>query len=199
MSSELPIKPSVRSHRGNRADLISRAERRVVELRAYAVRFDDSILDLRVVDLSYDGCAVESTLRLIPGELLKLSVLGRGFVKATVRWYKGRKAGLLFDAKRRIPDQQERKAERLHIIAEVSLRRAGRINYSVRTSDLTRFGCKCEFVERPDIGERVWLKFGGLESLEAEVCWIAESSLGLKFKTPIHPAVFDLLLERVQP
>lgn len=196
---EVPVKQVSPSPSRAESFTSSRGERRSIELRAYAVRFDDSIIDLRVVDLSYDGCAVETNVTLIPGELLKLSVLGRGVVKATVRWYKQRKAGLLFDAERNAHQHQERAAERLEIAAEVSVRRSGRISYSVRTSDLTRLGCKCEFVERPGIRERVWVKFVGLESLPSEVCWIAESSVGLKFNTPIHPAVFELLLDRLQP
>jgi hypothetical protein len=173
--------------------------RRAVEKRAYAVREDNSVLDLRVVDLSYDGCRVETLERLVPGEMLKLSVLGSGFVKATVRWYKDRLAGLLFDPDQLPSTYRERNAERLHIAAQVSLRRSGRLGYPVRTSDLSPMGCKCEFVERPNIAERVWVKFAGLEAIEAEVCWLVGSCVGLKFKTPIHPAVFELLLARLQP
>jgi hypothetical protein len=177
--------------------VVARAERRLVEMRAYAIRFDNSILDLRVVDLSYDGCAIETNERLVPGELLRLSVLGRGFVRATVRWYKDRKAGLLFDPDRREREYKERVEERLEVTAQVTLRRSSRTGYPVQTFDLTRFGCKCEFVERPQIRERLWIKFPDLDSLQAEVCWLADSTVGLKFLTPIHPAVFELLLERL--
>jgi hypothetical protein len=166
-------------------------------MRAYAVRSDNSILDLQVVNLSYDGCAIETQENLLPGELLKLSVLGRGFVNATVRWYQERKAGLQFDPERCNRDIEERSAERLSIATEITLRRSGRISYPVQTTDLTRFGCKCEFIERPSIRETMWVKFSGLESLESEVCWLADANVGLKFKTSIHPAVFTLLLNRV--
>jgi hypothetical protein len=176
-----------------------RSERRVVEMRAYAIRFDNSILDLRLTDLSYDGCAVETTEALVPGELLKLSVLEHGFVRATVRWYRARKAGLRFDPERQEQEHQQRKTDRIKINAQVSLRRSAGKAYPVRTSDLTRFGCKCEFVERPQIAERVWVKLAHLESLEAEVCWLAESNVGLRFVNPIHPAVFDMLLSRLHP
>jgi hypothetical protein len=178
---------------------ISNVGRRAVEKRAYAVREDDSVLDLRVVDLSYDGCRVDTTERLVPGELLKLSVLGGGFVKATVRWYRDRQAGLLFDPDQLPSTYRERIAERLPVAAQVSLRRTGRLAYPVHTSDVSLMGCKCEFVERPGIGERVWVRFAGLQAIEAEVCWLADSNVGLKFRTPIHPAVFQLLLDRLQP
>jgi hypothetical protein len=87
-------------------------------MRAYALRFDNSIIDLRLRDLSYDGCTVETTEALIPGELLKLSVLERGFVRATVRWYKDRKAGLQFDPERQEREHRQRKADRVQITAQ---------------------------------------------------------------------------------
>ena len=37
-------------------------------------------------------------------------------------------------------------------------------------------GCRCEFIERPNIGERVWVKFDGLEAIESEVRWLKETS-----------------------
>jgi hypothetical protein len=196
-----PIEPNEGTsprRRGSDARGITNVGRRAVERRAYAVRHDNSILDLRVLDLSYDGCAVETIERLVPGELLNLSMLGRGFVRATVRWYKDRRAGLLFD-----PDQlpntcRERAAERLPIAAQMSLRRSGRLGYPVRTSDLSVLGCKCEFVERPSIGERVWVKFAGLQAIAADVCWLADSNVGLQFRNPIHPAVFEVLLHRLR-
>lgn len=55
-----------------------------------------------------------------------------------------------------------------------------------------------DFVDRPDVGEHVWVKFDGLEAIEATVCWIAGFKAGLKYTKPIHPAVFDLLLTRVR-
>jgi hypothetical protein len=161
------------------------------------VRFDDSIIEMRILDMTYDGCGIETTTKLIPGELLKVSVLGRGVGRASVRWYKNRKAGLFFDPDRQPNIHRDRAAKRLEVTAEISLRRTGKMSYRVRTSDITRFGCACEFVERPNINERVWVKFEGLEALQAKVCWIAGSNLGLEFETPIHPAVFELLLSRL--
>jgi hypothetical protein len=43
----------------------------------------------------------------------------------------------------------------------------------------------------------VLVKFDGLEALEAEVCWVEEFTAGLRFEKPMHPAVFDLLVERL--
>ena len=47
------------------------------------------------------------------------------------------------------------------------------------------------------IYERVWIKFDGLESLEANVCWVEQSMIGLSYKTPLHQAVFEMILARL--
>ena len=56
--------------------------------------------------------------------------------------------------------------------------------------DASPEGCKIEFIERPRIGERVWVKFDGLEALEATVCWIEGHVGGVKFERLLHEAVF---------
>jgi hypothetical protein len=175
----------------------AREQRRPVELTGYLICPDKRIVDIKIVDLTYDGCGIRTLVPLSPGEKLKLSVLGQGAINAMVRWYKSRKAGLLF-----LPDEVDRprwprKAERVEVNAEIALRRSGQVSYRVKAADLTRFGCKCEFVDRPAIYERVFAKFEGLESIDAVVCWVEESSLGLMFATPMHPAVFDMLLMRL--
>jgi len=177
--------------------LMKRRERREVELRAYVVRGSDEIVDVRVLDLSYDGCRIETHSSLPAGEVVKLSVLGRGAIRARVRWCKGRKAGLSFEAELSPRTQWPRRAQRVSVSTEVLLRRSTTLGYRVRVFDASRYGCKCEFIERPRMNERVWVKFEGLEALETEVCWVEDSSCGLRFANPIHPAVFDMLLHRL--
>lgn len=91
-----------------------------------------------------------------------------------------------------------RASERVAIQAQVMLRRAAQNNYKVNAYDISRYGCKVEFVERPRIHECVWVKFHGLEAIEAEVCWTADFAAGLKFQHPLHPAVFDSLVSRLR-
>ena len=172
-----------------------RSNRRLVELRGFAIRSNDEIVDLRVLDLSYDGCGIETDRRLTEGEEIKLSVLGRGAIKAVVKWSDGRKSGLTFEVE---PESKSipRRADRTEFTAEVFLRRAGKVPFRVRTFDLSPFGCKCEFVDRPLIEEVVWLKFDGLEALESDVCWLEGSTLGVEFRKPLHSAVFEMLLQK---
>ena len=87
---------------------------------------------------------------------------------------------------------------RVSLDAEVSLRRSGKLTYRVRIFDASRHGCKVEFIERPTLSERAWIKFDGLEPLEAAVCWMNGFATGVQFEKPIHPAVFDGLIERLK-
>lgn len=89
---------------------------------------------------------------------------------------------------------EPRKADRVTLDAQVVVRRAGFPKFEVKIRDLSAEGCKIEFVDRPADGERVWVKFDGLASLEATVCWIDGAFAGARFDRPLHPAVFDLLL-----
>lgn len=91
-----------------------------------------------------------------------------------------------------------RQASRVSLAGEVSLRRAGQMQYQVSVFDVSEHGCKVEFVEKPRLDEHVWLKFDGLEALEATVCWVDGFAVGLEFARPIHPAVFDLLIARLK-
>ena len=91
-----------------------------------------------------------------------------------------------------------RKSARVELRADVELRRAGHNNYRVHLYDMSPHGCKVEFVTRPKLDETVWVKIDGLESLEALVCWVNGFEAGVEFVRPIHPAVFDFLINRLQ-
>ena len=173
-------------------------ERRPVRLSATARRGDGSVVELVVVDFSHDGCGVLCRTELRAGETLDLGVLDRGSAEAVVRWSTNGKAGLAFTSQHH-PDRARvnRNYERVPVEAEVALRRAGKLHFRVRLFDLCPNGCKAEFVDRPDVGEQVWIKFDGMEALEAHVRWIAGSMAGLKFARPIYAAVFDMLLVRL--
>jgi len=177
-----------------------RQPRREVELRGFAVLPDGTTFGIAVLNLSYDGCKVASELSLLPGLNLKVSILGlAGALDAVVRWSKDGKAGLKFGGDEPAERAQKpRKEERLQLSAAASLRRGGRDSYKTQLFDLTGVGCKIEFIERPKAGELLWVKFAGLEPLEATVRWVDGFTGGLEFVRPIHPAVFDLLLVRLR-
>lgn len=92
---------------------------------------------------------------------------------------------------------EPRRSARIGVTADVTLRRTGQKSYRVSVLDLSPDGCKADFIERPAIGELVWLKFEHLVALEAKVCWVRDFEVGLEFKNRIHPAVFEVLVSRL--
>lgn len=176
-----------------------REPRRPAALEGHGVLDDGTSFGIFVVDRSYCGCQIETTLALLPGVKFRISVLGlEGPTEATVRWYKNGRAGLTLGSEN-VSQKAEtpRKHPRLRVSAELSLRRMGRPQYRCRLFDLTPTGCKVEFVERPKPDEVLWIKFGDLSSIEATVRWVDGFYGGLEFARPIYPAVFELLLARL--
>ena len=92
---------------------------------------------------------------------------------------------------------QPRKAPRVDLDAEVLVRRTSGNNYRVRVFDLSPHGCKVEFIERPTLDERIWIKFDGLDGLEGIVRWTEGFLVGVDFTRPLHAAVFDHVVKRL--
>jgi hypothetical protein len=190
--------PEFSSFDAARADRSER--RRHVRMRGYIVTGDGTHHEINLLDLSYEGCGIETKARLKAGDSVKLSVLRRGAIDAVVRWARGGQAGLAFVAETPASkNHSPRRHERISLDADVSLRRIGKAGFRVALTDVSPDGCKVELVERPSLGERVLIKFDGLEPLEADVCWVEGHTAGLVFANAIHPAVFELLVERLRP
>ncbi len=172
---------------------VSRIERADCRIRACVTLCDETVVDAVVTNLTYDGCAIECSASAGIGERLKLTVWRRGKIEGEVRWCSNGMIGLLFvlDAKP-AKNWRERILPRISSFAEVQLRRAGK-SYTARVLDASTSGCKIRFTEKPAVGETVWIKFPGLEGLEAEVQWVAEFVGGVRFTKSIHPAVLQLL------
>ena len=96
-------------------------------------------------------------------------------------------------------DQQP--ARRLHqrtsVQGQISMRRLGSFGFDIPVRDLSATGCKVELVESVGIRDHVVARLPGLEPLGATVIWSDERCAGLQFNRPIHPAVFEMLLERL--
>jgi PilZ domain len=182
---------------GESGDRPDRAQRRPVEFPAHLLLAGGAMLDVRVLDLSYDGCRIDVSRLLSQGEAVQLSVEGRGVIDATVRWYKDGRAGLQFADDAEARDQVARKDKRRTAGMEAQLRRIGRLKYWVELRDLSPEGCMIDLVERPAMDEVMQIRLPGLETLQARVRWIDNYVAGLKFERPIHPAVFELLLQRM--
>jgi hypothetical protein len=92
-------------------------------------------------------------------------------------------------------------ARRLHqrtsVQGQISMRRLGSFGFDIRVRDLSAIGCRVELIESVGAGDHVVARLPGLEPLGATVIWSDERCAGLQFNRPIHPAVLDLLLERL--
>ena len=93
---------------------------------------------------------------------------------------------------------QPRKGSRVEVEAEVLVRRTSRHNYLVRLFDISQHGCKVEFVERPTLDERIFIKIEGLDGLEGVVRWTKGSVVGVDFTRPLHDAVFEHVVKRLR-
>ena len=188
--------PEAQSSRGNAPG--RRRERRPVALRAVVIRGDGIQRQVDVTDINYAGCGIAMPVELTKGEIVKLSVTDRGSILAEVKWCSDGRAGLQFEPLDEAEHKMvERRAGRAAVEAEATLRMLGRNAYRVRVQDLSTDGCKVEVVEQPREGDVMSIKFDGLEALEAVVSWTFGHTAGLAFKNPIHPAVFDLMLQRL--
>lgn len=176
----------------------SRRERRPVVMVGYIILQSGSRHMVELFDLNYGGCGIRASIPLLPGDRVKLTVHERGSIPAEVRWCKDGRAGLDFSPSEEPREPVARAAPRIPLKAEAIVRARGRPSYRVAVHDLSVTGCHVDFVERPCERDRLSIKFFGLDPLDATVCWIERSTAGLAFANPIHPAVFELLLDRLE-
>jgi hypothetical protein len=183
---------------GEESASIDRGDRRAIRLRAFLVPEGRRGEEVVLLDLSYEGCGIETGLQLAAGDKVELSVMSRGAIEAEVRWARKGKAGLVFAVQGPATGRYwPRRHDRTPIETWASMRRLGKLNYKVRVYDLSPSGCRVELVDKPRLDEKVMIKFEGLEAMHCEVCWVRGNFAGLNFERAMHPAVFDLLLDRL--
>jgi hypothetical protein len=91
-------------------------------------------------------------------------------------------------------ENARRTADRAQSNLEAGIRRTGGHSFRVTVFDLSTTGCKIEFIERPAVGERVWVRFDGLSAVEGTVRWVAGHIGGVQFQHPLHEAIFRRLV-----
>ncbi|MGH6706227.1 MAG: PilZ domain-containing protein [Sphingomicrobium sp.] len=95
-------------------------------------------------------------------------------------------------------NKKPRKAERVSLRADVDFRRAGDHRYRVNILDFSPEGCRMELPVNVSPGDIIWISLPGLESIQAEVCWVKEWTVGVEFTRPLYPSVFELVRERMR-
>ncbi|HET9336920.1 MAG TPA: PilZ domain-containing protein [Sphingomicrobium sp.] len=95
-------------------------------------------------------------------------------------------------------DSHGRKAERVPLQADIDFRRTGEHRWRVNISDLSPQGCRVELPVRVAPDDLTWITFPGLEAIQGRVCWVDEWTAGIEFTNPLHPAVFDMVEQRMR-
>jgi hypothetical protein len=99
-------------------------------------------------------------------------------------------------AQTRAEADPRRRSSRLPLGSEISVRKAGSFSFQLPALNISPDGCRVELVEMVDVNERVIVRLPALEPLGAEVAWVGGNHAGLRFQRPLHPAVFDQLVDR---
>lgn len=170
------------------------AQRRQLDLQGYARLGNGTTFSITLRDLSTDGCRIETPLALLPDLPLELCIGGAGEFHGKVRWSASGLAGLHFSrAEEESRIDNRRDGERLKIGLEVILRHGCGSAYPSKVSEISRGGCKIEFLKQPLPGDKVIVRFPGLDALQAGVRWCRGFDGGVEFLPAIHPAVFQVL------
>ena len=87
-------------------DWVNRKDRHEVELAALAFRADGTSVDVRLGNMSYDGCLLSSDHSFAIGEKVRLVLPRMGEIRAQVRWtLAGGKAGARFVLDEIVPEE----------------------------------------------------------------------------------------------
>ena len=92
------------------------------------------------------------------------------------------------------PEMERRRAPRLAISLEASLRERNRAAFAVSLVDLSILGCRIELSSDLEPGSWVWFKLPGLEARYSRVAWCRGCFAGIEFEEPLHEAVVDCLV-----
>ena len=75
------------------------------------------------------------------------------------------------------------------------LRDRGATRFDIEVVDLSMTGFRAETAYRLPKGTMVWITLPGMSGLEAEVAWQTYSRIGCAFRQPLHPAIFEHIVE----
>jgi hypothetical protein len=87
-----------------------------------------------------------------------------------------------------------RRAERLVVNIQATLRETGSVKYLVDLLDLSVTGFRIKTSYNLPIGMRVWLNLPKLEGRQSTVMWRDGYIYGCAYEQPLHTAVFDHII-----
>lgn len=90
-----------------------------------------------------------------------------------------------------------RRAKRVSLRADIEFRRSGEHRWRVNILDFSPEGCRVDLPIKVLAEDTVWISLPGIETIQGNVCWVREWEAGIEFSSPLHPAVFDMVRERM--
>lgn len=94
-----------------------------------------------------------------------------------------------------VPLGDNRCALRRAVKLRARLRDRSAARFEIAVIDLSLTGFRAETVNRLRPGTLVWITLPGFAGLEAEVAWQTNEHVGCAFLQPLHPAVFEHIVE----
>jgi hypothetical protein len=92
---------------------------------------------------------------------------------------------------------QPRQSIRVAVSAEIEFRRHGEQRFPTDLHDLSPEGCRIAPPITVEESDQVFIFLPGLESIHGKVCWVRAWQAGIQFDHPLHPAVFDMIIARL--
>jgi hypothetical protein len=93
---------------------------------------------------------------------------------------------------------ERRQSDRFASCAPIHARRIPGTNFEVPLDNVSVGGCRIETLEECEEGDDIIARLPHLEPIGARVRWTLGRTAGLQFTRPIHPAVFNTLIEQLQ-
>lgn len=158
----------------------------------------------RVVNLSESGARIETSLALMPGDVVSFEFRSDLRVEAVIRWTHGRAAGMQFttliDVDRVIHPRDSRvsrikpRAPRYRCAAEAQITQSLSPR-PCRASDISLQGASFtgHFDCRPH--QSVLVEINGLAPRHASVVWVRSDQIGVRFLLPLNFRELDAWLQ----
>ncbi|MEQ7873927.1 PilZ domain-containing protein [Sphingomonas sp. ASV193] len=94
--------------------------------------------------------------------------------------------------------ENQRQSGRVAMRCELEFRKHGGSRYPVDIFDISPEGARISPPVRVEAGQQVWLKVPGMDAIHGRIAWMRDWQAGVEFDNPFHPAVFQLIVERLR-
>ena len=107
-------------------------------------------------------------------------------------------ASLAQVARSRDPSINQRRAQRVLVDMVSHIMARGR-THGVRVINISELGLMCRTDAEVLIGERVSVWLPVVKDVEAEVRWAEDGRVGMEFREPIKPRIYEAMLNLIPP